>query len=153
MRQPILRRAIQISVCLAFAVGCYCASDIYPGAHLLSPDGLHVATFYGLGGGGAAGWLEEYFSVRQSDSPFGHEEANVVRAFSHTYELCVRWESATRIRVVYPAMNYSNEPPYRAEAFPEILVEFVFEQSSDGLLRNPCVGTLVKLGPPASEWK
>lgn len=153
MRQPILRSAIQISMCLAFAVGCYCASDIYyPGAHLLSPDGQHVAIFYGLGGGGAAGWLEEFFSVRMSDSPFGHDKANIVRAFSHTYELCVKWESATRIRVVYPAMNNLNEAPYRAEASPEILVDFVFEQSSDGLLRNPCVGTLVRPGRPDSEW-
>ena len=148
MRRPILRSAMQILLALAFATGC---SDAYPGANLESPDRRYVATFYGRGGGGAAGWSEQYLSVRKSDSEFAHVEANVVRALSQTYELCVERTGPTRLRVVRPTPTSYEELPYRAKAFPEVDVEFVSELSNDGMLREPCAGRLMELGQPNSR--
>lgn len=64
-----------------------------------SPDGVLTAIFYSRSGGGAAGWVSLYVSLRQE----GVEEEVVLFEMGHGYDVVLTWLSASRLRIEYPS--------------------------------------------------
>lgn len=64
----------------------------------VSPDKVYVATFYREFGGGAAGWQQEYVSLRRIDG--GKEK--VIFEMNHGYNIIFKWFSPMKLEIAYP---------------------------------------------------
>lgn len=67
-----------------------------------SPNGHNVATFFRISGGGAAGFQDEYVSIRSANADFDPERA-VVLHLGYGYQVRLTWEGNSLLRVEYPA--------------------------------------------------
>ena len=61
-------------------LGVFSEPEIYPGLRLESPRGRYVAEAFGLGGGGAAGWLNEIVRIAEVGTEFDPTRQVVFRA-------------------------------------------------------------------------
>ena len=64
--------------------------DLYPGLRLESPSGEYIAEFFGVGGGGAAGWANQNLRVVEVGTPF-EIDSDLVFAARYGYQVCLRW--------------------------------------------------------------
>lgn len=66
-----------------------------------SPDGRYTATFYTVSGGGAAGYVVEYVSLRERGKAFRAHEGKVFE-MGHAYEIDLSWKESRHLVVEYP---------------------------------------------------
>ena len=121
------------------------------GFHYRSPDGQHVASFFGVGGGGAAGWADERVSVRPVDSNF--DESQYVFAMEYGYEVCLRWLGPNRLVIEYPAGATVRKAEETVELRDRIHLEYESRVSAHGVFHEPgCDGRGGKLGGAHKPW-
>lgn len=63
-----------------------------------SPNGRYLVTFYQESGGGAAGWVNQFVSIRASES----DKPQIVLHLNRANEVMVTWLGPTRFRIGYP---------------------------------------------------
>jgi hypothetical protein len=85
---------------LAAAIGLRSSEELYRGSRYQSPDGRYVASFYGIGGGGAAGWTVEHVSVGPVGSAL--EDSVSVLELNGAYEACIYWNSNNHLSIEFP---------------------------------------------------
>jgi hypothetical protein len=115
---------------LAVAIGMRGGTQVFPGFRQLSPDGKYVASFYGLGGGGAAGWLFEYVSISPADGPSGSEVT--VLEMNRGYEACLYWRDARHLVVTFPSSAEVLQAKTTISLDEKIYVSYESEPDSDG---------------------
>ena len=124
-----------------------CGGDLYRGFQHSSPSGHLVASFFGLGGGGAAGWAQQYVSVRRSGERFDSD--SFVVEFTQAYEMCLDWPSDEELHIIYPKQASV------LLSIPSSLVRVtLLPAHSAGALRSEdCPGRLGALGPASRDWQ
>ena len=63
-----------------------------------SPDGKYLATFYIKSGGGAAGWMSEFVSVKEIEN---NCISNVLE-LNRGYEVTIEWIGLDHVKIGYP---------------------------------------------------
>ena len=108
-----------------------------------SPNGQLIATFYTIGGGGAAGSLDEYVSVRPSTSKF--DENDWVFTLTHGYDVRLSWTGPQSLEIGYPdSARTSISPTKRAD----VAINVVPLPSNGGSLADSLKGCIRRAAAP-----
>ncbi len=84
-----------------FSAGCEPSShNVHTIVECPSATGRHLATFYVISGGGAAGFQYEYVSVRPAHSPF--QPLEYALQLKGGYDARLIWRGDTALLVEYP---------------------------------------------------
>lgn len=128
--------------------------DLYPGTVLRSPSGRYVSQFYGLGGGGAAGWYFNYLQITEADRAF-EPRTNVVFVTSNG-DLCVRWVTDTELYVEYPSDVAVIDEDKRTQLIigkAVVRIAYAARRSKEGQFVDPgCDGALMHTDRVDSSW-
>jgi hypothetical protein len=141
------RRAVRTVVALLLIVGCSGDDIFVPGGEVSSPDGGLIATFYGLAGGGAAGWASEFVTLRQARTPFDQSQTRALW-MGRTYEVCIHWDSNDQLTILIPAGAIIHEQNSPLTVGRPIVVSVVELPGRRGQLREACPGTKIALQKP-----
>lgn len=129
--------------------------ELYPGLRLESPNGEYVAEFFGLGGGGAAGWANQNLRIAEAGAEF-KPGSQVVFKTRYGYQVCLRWLNDGGLLVEYPDEAEIVEKLDRIEigSPPKpVYIEYEPQPSSYGKLTNPnCSGALATIGGVDDQW-
>jgi hypothetical protein len=136
---------------LLSAAGCSGSEELYPGGELPSPDGQLVASFFALGGGGAAGWLFEYVSIRPSSEPPDAGLREVVLQMNYGYEVCLNWRSNQHLEVSVPEGAGIHQQKTSLTLSRPITVSFFTVPAASGSIEGPCSGTKIALQSPSAS--
>jgi hypothetical protein len=120
----------------------------YPGLRLISPDGKHAALFFGTGGGGAAGWENEFVAVTSSQQKF--DTKRYALRMRHGYQVCFRWLSNSVLMVEYPRDAVLELAEGSASG---VKIQYEPRDSNYGKLVVKCKGRLAELGAEGSDWR
>ena len=122
---------------LAYVVPIVLGENVEVIAECHSPDGSVVAVFYTIGGGGAAGYLDEFVSVyaatdslRPRDSVFG---------MNHGYEACLHWLEPSHLQIIYPegvTVHWSKEA-ITLEPSGVVQLSYATAPADDGVFVEP----------------
>lgn len=148
---PKTLSVVGTAIGLAVAIGLYSSGELFPGFHLASPDTRYVASFYGRGGGGAAGWLFEYVSINSAGEPF--EKGSTVLQMNRGYEACLYWREPRHLVVRVPSSAEIVETKTRVNLGEEIQVSFEAEPSSDvDFVSQTCPGRIGRIRGVDQPW-
>jgi hypothetical protein len=126
------------------------ATQLYRGFEYASPDRRYVASFFGLGGGGAAGWSRAYVSIRRANSPF--DSNSYVIETGHVYEVCLRWLNPTALQVEFPQDADVHAAKEEIPLDATVRVTYVRRPSRRGSLLSQCSGRQGRLGGVDKPW-
>ena len=128
---------------------------LFPGVRLHSPNGKYVGEFYGLGGGGAAGWTFSYLQIVKSGSKFV-PRSNVVFVMAKGYEMCLRWLNDRKMLVQYPEgaiIEKKREQVEVGASGDSVQIHYTPRRSNHGkFVDTACSGTLSSLGGTDASW-
>lgn len=125
--------------------------ELYPGTKIFSPDHQYVAAFFGIGGGGAAGWLYQYVAVSKASAEF--DPSRYVLRMRRGYEVCLRWARDRALVVGYPEEAVIEEKRERTDADDGVEVEYEALPSQHGMLAAGCVGEVARLRSAGAAWE
>jgi hypothetical protein len=143
--------AVAAGLLLAAAIGLRPGTQLFRGFQYPSPDGKYIASFYAIGGGGAAGSLFEYVSIRRPESPL--DNGTTVLQMSYASDVCLQWVDSRHLVVKYPSDAQAVSTKDTVNLDDEIHVSFQPEPSSDGeFLRDTCPGRSGRLEGVDKPW-
>jgi len=129
--------------------------ELYAGLRLESPSGEYVAEFFGLGGGGAAGWANQNLRIAEAGAEFD-TASQVVFKTRHGYQVCLRWLNDVGVLVEYPDEAEIVQQFERIEVgspAKAVYIEYEARPSNYGKLTDPdCSGTLTTIGAVDDQW-
>lgn len=125
--------------------------EIYPGMKLFSPDREYVAVFFGMGGGGAVGWLDQYVAVSKATDEF--DPSRYLLRMRRGSQVCLRWARDRALIVGYPAEAVIEEKSDRTEAIDGVDVEYEPLPSQNGMLAGDCAGEVASLRGVGKDWE
>ena len=140
-----------VSTLLAACAVLACGDEFYPGFRVPSPDGTLVASFYGLGGGGAAGWAYQYVSIQPVDEPFAFEPSAL--QLSHGYEVCLHWSGPHKLTVTYRKDAEVHIRRDHVLLNQAVAVTYKVSPSSYGKLTRACEGKRGVVGGVSDRWR
>jgi hypothetical protein len=130
-------------------------SDLYPGLRLESPSGEYVAEFFGLGGGGAAGWANQNVRVAETGADFD-TTSQVVFQSRYGYQVCLRWLNDAGLLVQYPEEAEIEKQLSKIDIgnpAKSVYVEYERRPSRYGkLVDADCSGALATVGGVHGQW-
>lgn len=131
-------------------VGGVPEEEIYPGMRLSSPNGAYVVSFFGTGGGGAAGWSNQHVGVALASDPFDPDRR--VLTMRRGYEVCLRWVRDDALLVQYPDGATIELKQGTGDLSSRVDIEFEAVDSEGGWLRSDCTGTIAELHGVDGAW-
>jgi hypothetical protein len=136
------------------ACSCSLKEWVFPGAHLPSPDGKLVASFYALGGGGAAGYMFEYVDVHT----VGEAQRHWIQALelSGVTEVRLHWRTVRELEITYPSDPLVTVQRSRAELSINGGIKIRISSApgrSGRFLGAGGGGCLASIDSPSSPWK
>jgi len=124
--------------------------EMYPGLTLLSPNGEYVVSFFGTGGGGAAGWSYQYVAVARATDAF--DPSSYVLRMRRGYQVCLRWVRDGALLVQYPDEAVIESRQEIVELGGRVDIEFEPVKSEGGLLKADCNGEIATLHAAGANW-
>ena len=91
---------VRLAVLTVIATTGAACRDVQPLVACQSPDGRHVATFYSVMGGGAAGYAYGRLNLRAASEDFDADDYVLELKSGHDARL--RWQGADSLLVEYP---------------------------------------------------
>lgn len=131
-------------------VGSSPTEEIYPGLKLLSPNKEYVVSFFGSGGGGAAGWSYQYVAVARAADAF--DPSSYVLRMRRGYQVCLRWVRDGAVLVQYPGEAVVEERQETADLDGRVDIEFEPVSSEGGMLKSDCTGEIATLHAADGTW-
>jgi hypothetical protein len=133
-------------------VGCSSGERLFPGVHIPSPNKKLVASFYALGGGGAAGYLDEFVEIHR---PGEQRKAwKEVLQLSGAEQVCIVWPSDHELSITYPEDGLVVSSLGALEMEGGIKVSVRRGQGARGiLLDRDCGGCLATLDNVTWSWR
>ena len=129
--------------------------DLYPGLRLQSPSGEYVAEFFGLGGGGAAGWANQNVRVAEAGADFD-TTSQVVFQSRRGYQVCLRWLNDAGLLIQYPqeaVIERQLREIQIGNPAKLVYVEYETRPSKYGkFVDADCSGTMATLGSVHAQW-
>ena len=141
-----------VLVFTAIVLSGACSDDLHRGVQYPSPTGRYLATFFGLSGGGAAGWAYSRVSVRSAQQPFDRESH--ILEMRHGYEVCLIWESDTKLVVEYPSEAVVMSSDRVVQLDDALAISYCSRESKYGtFVDDGCAGCLAKDGAVGEPWR
>lgn len=89
-----------------------------------SPDKEHIATIYYVSGGGAAGYVYTYVSIRDKEEKFIPYNGMVLQG-SHFQNLSIKWAGSDRLVISYSQASAIFTRATEWETSRKVLIEYV----------------------------
>lgn len=134
-----------------WSVGCDPHEKLYPGVHVPSPNRKLVATFYAVGGGGAAGYMDVFVEIHRSGEQ--RKAWREVLRLSGVHQVCLVWPSDHELSVTYPEGGFVMSSLGSLEIEGGIKVSVSRGPGGQGfLLDRSCRGCLATLDNVSWSW-